>query len=246
MSKKKNDPKQHWHNHQAGVRYFIKQLESRESGKDTREKFRDFCELAYCSLAKKTAYDPTRAEELEERYMTVVHSYNDLDIVRNTYPELLALTFIHAGQYGDFLGNIAEQINATAAEMGQFFTPKEVSDMMADMVMEDARYIIPQRGFITVMDPTAGAGVTLLSAARALNSLGYPPSRHMYAHAVDVSALAYKMGYIQLTAASIPAKVIRGNSLTMEVFETAHTPAYIPFIQRYGEDSIAAIAEDIA
>ena len=58
---------------------FITKLSSGDHSKTESEKFRDFCEMAYCALAKLTA-DSERGEALEARYMQIVGQYEDKDI----------------------------------------------------------------------------------------------------------------------------------------------------------------------
>ena len=43
------------------------------------------------------------------------------------------------------------------------------------------------------------------------------------------------MCYLQLTLAGIPAQVIRGNSLSLEIFESAWTASAIPFLGQHGD-----------
>ncbi len=59
---------------------FVKELSRLDSSKTVTEKFRDLCELAYCAYAKPTA-TRERAETLESRYMQIVSSYPDKDIL---------------------------------------------------------------------------------------------------------------------------------------------------------------------
>lgn len=67
---------------------FIDRLRGYEPSKSLAEKFRDFCELAYCTYAKPMAA-PERQEELEAHYMQIVNTYRDKDTIRS-YPRLIA------------------------------------------------------------------------------------------------------------------------------------------------------------
>ena len=89
------------------IRTFVKSLEEREFSKTTRQKFWDFCELAYCALAKQATYGD-EAEALEERYMQIVGTYRDKDAVR-AYPELLALVYHEVMAGRDLLGPVAAE-----------------------------------------------------------------------------------------------------------------------------------------
>src|SRR5262245_12333449 len=91
------------------VSSFIKRIERIDTEKNVYELFRDFCEMSYCALAKRTT-PGERADQLEARYMQIVGTYRNKDTVR-AFPELLALacSAIDAGGC-DFLGQVASQM----------------------------------------------------------------------------------------------------------------------------------------
>ena len=211
---------------------FIQMLSRLEPSKSSHEKFRDFCELAYCAYAKPVAH-AAEQEALEARYMQIVNSYRDKDAVR-AYPELVAMVY-HGVQSGDFLGSIAVEIGALNDAQGQFFTPFEVSRLMAEMNLGENDSIIKEKGYLMVQEPAAGAGGMILAFAQAMQRRGYNPSRQLFVSAVDISAPCYWMCYLQLTLAGIPAQVIRGNSLSLEIFECAWTASAIPFLGYHGD-----------
>lgn len=215
------------------VKTWVKKLEQLDRSKSIREKFRDFCEMAYCAIAKTTAPTPERADDLEARYMQIVGTYQDKDAVR-AYPELLAMVAQGVDSGWDMLGLISSELNALDAGLGQFFTPMEVSLMMAQMLLGDVGSLIEQQGYITVSEPAAGAGGMVLAAATVLREQGFDPARHMLVWAVDVGHLAFQMCYIQLALAGIAAYVERADTLRLEHFTGAWTPAALIFHSAHG------------
>ena len=212
---------------------FTALLSRLDQSKSTAEKFRDFCELAYCAHAKLTA-SPERGEELEERYMQIVGTYENKDDIR-AMPELLALVWDAMLDGGDdFLGDLSAQLNVLDAKAGQFFTPYHVSQLMAQISLNDAKAHVDERGFITVCEPCAGAGGMVLAAADTLSSQGFNPSLQMLVHATDISEVCYHMCYLQLTFRGISAYIVRGNTLSLETFESAWTPAALTFYGKHG------------
>jgi hypothetical protein len=230
---------------QDRVKLFVKLLNTGDHSKNNHERFRDFIEMAYCAHAKAatlvTTKDQAYADSLEERYMRVVGTYRDPDMhtVREVFPELLAMcteTVVAGGC--DFLGMIAAELGALSDDMGQFFTPFQVSRMMASMTLGDCRTTIEQEGYITIEEPAAGAGSMVIACADVLeHELGLNPVIHMLVRAIDVSHVAYQMCYLQLTWRGIPALVQRANSLSMEVFEGAYTLAAVFFAKYHGHVS---------
>ena len=205
-----------------------------ERSKNDREKFRNFCELAYCAYAKLTAPTPESADEFEERYMRIVNSYQDKNVIR-AYPEFLARTIMAVQDGIDILGIVAAELNVLDSRQGQFFTPMSLCKLMAKMNLFDARHFIEERGYITLGEPAAGSGAIVLAYAEELRHLGYDPAIHMLVQATDLNPLAYQMCFIQLTSAGIPAGVIHGNSLSLEIFESAWTaPAINGFYRHHG------------
>ncbi len=166
---------------------FIQKLSSLETSKSPQEKFRDFCELAYCAYAKPVAQVADQ-ETLEDRYMQIVSTYRDKDAVR-AYPDLVAMVY-HGVQSGDFLGSIAAEIGALNDAQGQFFTPFEVSRLMAEMSLSENEPLIQEKGYLTVQEPAAGAGGMILAFAQAMRRRGYNPNRHLFVSAIDISPLA--------------------------------------------------------
>jgi len=211
---------------------FIKKLSNLEPSKTPQEKFRDFIELAYCAFAKRTAA-PEDKESLEARYMQIVGTYRDKDAVRS-YPELIGMVY-QGVQSCDFLGAVAGELGALNGAQGQFFTPFEVSRMMAEMTISDHEPTIQKRGYLTVQEPAAGAGGMILALAQTMQRRGHDPASQLFVCAIDISAQCYWMTYLQITLAGIPAQVIRGNSLSLEVFETAWTAAAVPFLDKHGD-----------
>lgn len=206
---------------------FLSQISNLDHSKTTAEKFHDFCELAYCSLAKVTA-DEDKGQQLENRYMEIVGTYRDKDTIR-AYPELLS--HINQGVWHgqDALGVIAAELNVLDEKQGQFFTPMHVCELMAMMTLTDAKQIIGDQGFITVSDPCAGAGAMFIANADQLHRQGFDPERHMLAHGIELNRLSYQMAFIQLSLKGIPAYVEHGNSLSLECFDGAWTPSTLYF-----------------
>ncbi len=213
---------------------FIKRLESFDRSKDKGEHFRNFCTLAYCALAKQTAFSKEEADNFEERYMSVVHSYKNKDDVRRM-PELMSYTML-ALQHGgtDFLGEVATQLNVLDKANGQFFTPYHISAMMSKLLLPDVTKTIERDGFFSASDPAAGAGCMLLCIADQVEQQGFDLSETLSVEAIELNRITYQMLFVQLALRGIPARVINGNALMREIFETAYTPMAKHFVNKHG------------
>ncbi|WP_299846403.1 N-6 DNA methylase [uncultured Paracoccus sp.] len=208
---------------------FLRALDGFDRSKTRSETFRIFCEMAYCALAKRVSPCPEQRDRLEADYMRCVGLFPKPDDVRRM-PELLGIaTLAIAGGGVDFIGEVAGAIGALDARLGQFFTPYEVSRLMAEMSLGDVAAQIEAQGFITVQEPAAGAGGMVLAMADALEGQGFDPARHVWVEAVELSRSTFHMAYIQIASRGIAGRVIHGNSLTMECFDKAFTPAGLLF-----------------
>lgn len=209
------------------VKEFLKRLSQLDRSRSDREKFQDLLELAYCAFAKTTAPTPERADELETRYMSIVNRYQDKDTIR-AYPDLIGMAW-KAVQGGgvDFFGDVSAQLNVLNASQGQFFTPYNLCRMMAEMQLSDIGGVIEREGYVTLSEPACGAGALVLAAADVFEQQGFRLDQHLLVQAVDVSPLCYYMAFLQLSWRGVAAHVVRGNSLSLETFESAWTPAAV-------------------
>ncbi len=118
----------------------------------------------------------------------------------------------HNGKgFYDPLGDIfMETITGRDAKYkGQFFTPPEVSDMMAMITvgekLEDGK---------KVADPACGSGRTLLSMAKI--------NRKLFFCGADVDQLCCKMTLLNMLVNSLEGEVAWMNSLSLEHYKTWH------------------------
>lgn len=169
------------------VAQFVKVLNSIDGSKRRGEVFSDFCELAYCALAKVAAPTVDDRDKLECQYMEVVARYQNKDDIRKM-PELLAISYdaINAGGI-DFLGSVAGELGTLDAKLGQFFTPYAVSRMMAEIILQGAGEVIDKKGFITIQEPAVGAGGMLLAAADVIEEMGFPRASCVETHYLSKS-----------------------------------------------------------
>ncbi|MGB3316781.1 MAG: N-6 DNA methylase, partial [Albidovulum sp.] len=201
------------------VARFVRCMADIDGSKSRTEVFRDFCELAFCTLAKTAAQNAEEAERREANYMEVVGRYRNKDDVRKM-PELLSMAVLALNLGGiDFLGRVAGEIGALDSDMGQFFTPYEISRLNAEMSLGDARGIVAEHGFLTLGEPAAGAGCMVIAAADTLEAQGIDPARQLWVEAVELNRSTFHMCYIQTALRGIAGVVIHGNSLSLERFD---------------------------
>lgn len=213
---------------------FIKAFDRLAHHRERHDVLADFLEMAVCAIRKTTLPQGPAADAIEEQYMSVVKR-NTVEDVR-AMPELLGIATLAVQDGGcDFLGQVVVDLELSNEHMGQFFTPYDVSRMMAEMILGDAGEAMKERGFITLHEPASGAGGMIIAAADVLQGQGFDIGRQLYVDATDLSPMCFKMTYLQVSLRGIPATIRRGNSLSLEMFDHAATPAFLPFYLTHRE-----------
>jgi hypothetical protein len=186
--------------------------------------FRDFVAIAALEISNAT--DKRHYATREEEYLKIVARYNKDEF------EELARGFAHIvcgleDGLCDFMGSLFMSLELGDAWKGQFFTPYEISRLMASITMGDQiKRDIERQGFVTVSDPCIGGGAMVIAAAHVMLDAGINYQQHMHAVAVDVDIVSVHMAYIQLSLLHIPAVIYHGNSLSMEIWSEWHTPTH--------------------
>lgn len=156
-----------------------------------------------------------------------------------TKEEMLALGEIHNsiielmqyyqsnGVYFDVAGKIFHTMGMLSRDKGQFFTPQHLADLCGRLtISKDIDAEIAEKGYITVNEPACGGGAQVLAMATALTKAGYNPQNVMLTTATDVDKRCTHMCYFQLSYYGLPARVIHGNTLTLDKWDCFKTPAY--------------------
>lgn len=189
------------------------------------EVFRDFCELS--ALSFSNAVDKLQFETREARYLDIAKRYEREDL--NRFARMLAcVTMSLEGGFKDCLGELFMTLELGDHWRGQYFTPYTVSYLMAKMTMGTSRSDIEAAGgFITLSEPTVGAGGMVIAAAQALHEEGINYQQCLHVTAQDIDATAVHMAYIQLALLHVPALVIHGDSLACSCWQHWATPAHV-------------------
>ncbi len=182
--------------------------------------FSDFVTMGSASLHNAVHH----CDEIESEYMSIVGKYNKKEVER------ICKLFSHVilgleESVCDFLGDIYMSLEFGNARAGQFFTPWSLSKMMASMCHSESLAAMDKE-FITFSDPACGAGCMAIAFSETMREAGHNPQKRLWVQCWDVDSLVARMCYIQLSLLHIPAEIVIGNSLTLEVHRVMRTPAY--------------------
>lgn len=186
--------------------------------------YSDFLEMAAISLSNSV--DFLNRNEREKRYLDIISGYSKEEgaIFQKLFGELVTAL---EEETTDVLGELFMELQLGSKWKGQFFTPIHVSKAMGMVTLNDVDKLIQERGFITVLEPASGGGSRIIGLALALREKGHNYQKDMVVTAVDLDVKAVHMCYIQLSLLGIPAIVLHGNTLSMEMYEEWKTPFYI-------------------
>ena len=185
------------------------------------EVFSDFITLAASELDMARIRTPENMEHCRK----ICVRYEASDIANMQEMFCLMVCALEA-KFHDFLGAIFMELELGDDRNGQYFTPYHVQSLLARLLMPDVDETIRREGFVTVSDPASGAAGMIVAYAEILLEAGYNPSVHMFGSCIDIDPVAADMAFVQLSLLGIPAEVVTGNTLTMQLSRVRYTPVY--------------------
>jgi hypothetical protein len=182
--------------------------------------FSDFCEMAALSLANGIIKSDTR----EQRYLDIVKRYEKAEVEQ--IARLFQITIDGVDLHSDFLGEMFMTLELYNKWTGQFFTPIDLSRMIAELNLHGIEETIKREGFFTALEPACGSGGMVIALASALYDKGINPQQTMHVTAIDLDPTAAHMAYIQMSLHGIPGAVFIGDTLRMEMRDCFVTPMH--------------------
>lgn len=192
--------------------------------------FEDFVHMMFLAIIGK----PEDARKLpaingsEERVSVFLKAAEMLgeEMARRPFEDLLGLV------HQDIRGNHSQQ------GTGSFYTPTSLCKAMAELVDADlaAAHADAERHFAAgelyrVLDPTIGAGRTLMSFAEV-----HREHIHLLRFfGTDIEANAVRMAFVNCTLCGMAAEIRHGNELTGEVWAVYRTPEWYYYEQKREE-----------
>lgn len=173
-------------------------------------------------------------EEREKRYLQVIKKYQkeEQTLIAEIFSMIFALlssVVYDNGRFYDNLGELFMRCNQGSSSAGQYFTPFQVSAMMARMIIGNEILEKAQNdGILTLNDSCCGGGGMMMAALDVLkNKYHINYTRNCFILCSDIDLRCVHMTYLQLALAGVPAIVKHQNSLTGETWSVWKTPAFI-------------------
>jgi type I restriction-modification system DNA methylase subunit len=186
--------------------------------------FRHFVELS--AIAFSNVADPSNKDAREAQYLAIVKQYTPEEFQK--FPELLGmLTLCLEQESTDVLGVLYHRLELHNEQSGQFFTPYPVCQLMAKMLVLNAKRLVEEQEFIRAHEPCVGSGAMVIALAQALREEGINYQQCLHVTAVDIDLLAVHMAYIHCTLLHIPAIIVHGDTLRLKTFSVWRTFAHV-------------------
>ncbi len=195
---------------------------------------RDFFELSAISI--RNTVDLTKHEEYEKRYLNTAKQYSKEQLGIFSSCLGLFMSEIHEAMNGsrgfrDFAGEIYMDSGTSNGKAGQFFTPYNVSHLMAECTLNrdevEAKFSEDPDHVLTLYEPTCGAGGLIVASIDVLNRMGVNYAWNVFVDCGDIDPRCVHMTYLTLSLLGVPAVVRLGDALMMDYREAWFTPAYL-------------------
>lgn len=172
--------------------------------------------ITMSAIAVSNAVDKKHFDEREKRYLEIVGRYTKQEL--ETFADMFAalVMALEDDPNQDFLGELYMCLELSNDHAGQFFTPYHVCELMSKVTTPKKEFQekIEDRGWVSVNDPTCGAGALLVAFANQCKREGINYQRDVLFVAQDIDYIVGMMCYLQMSLLGMPGYVVIGNTLT--------------------------------
>lgn len=188
----------------------------------------DFLYLSAVSMAN--LFPSAEKQEREKSYKAIWNRYPEE--YRILLSQLLAIVVLalEENPEQDFLGSLYHKLELHQTQKGQFFTPYDISQFMAEIQFAATKPDkLKVNKYISVNDPACGSGAMLIAFANIARKHGINYQKDILFIAQDIDQTAALMCYIQLSLLGCPAIIIIGDSLGKPSFHPDNSVWCTPF-----------------
>lgn len=184
----------------------------------------DLMAVMACTLSNVLDTDEKRKADREKEYKDSIARLGGVEIPAKVFTVVTQALERDPDQ--DFLGRLYMNLGLGSHWKGQFFTPFSISQLMAeiDLHRDEVNDEIEKSGWISVNDPSCGAGSTLIAAASALRMqhINYQQATAFVGQ--DIDRVAAQMCYIQISLLGCPGYIVVADTLTDPISGPVLTP----------------------
>lgn len=201
---------------------FYGEFQTLMSRRSSWEVWSDWVEAVAITISNPLEFRQAVREKRGERIQEIMKRYSDEE--QKTFARMfdILVDALERKPDQDFLGNVFESLNLNSHWKAQFFTPYDVADAMAHIILGSVTNVLEGKNWIDVLDPCSGAGVLLVAARNYMVSVGVGYDKVLYV-GQDVDQTAALMGYIQISLLGCAGYIVVGDSLRYPVTHIGNT-----------------------
>lgn len=206
--------KQKEENIQGTEKEFIDLFNELTTSRSDWQVWSDLMAVMACTLSNVLDTDEKRKADREKEYKDSIARLGGVEIPAKVFTVITQALERNPDQ--DFLGSLYMNLGLGSHWKGQFFTPFTISHLMAeiDLHRDKVNDEIEKSGWISVNDPSCGAGSTLIAAASALRMQKINYQLQVLFVGNDIDRVAAQMCYIQLSLLGCPGYIAVTDTLT--------------------------------
>lgn len=184
----------------------IKEINRLSGRYSAYEIFSDWIKMLAISISNSV--DVLNYDNREKEYMDIAKKYNsdELKIISGMCGMLIMAM---EEEMTDILGYIYHNLELHGKHLGQFFTPYHLCQLMAEVTEP----IYNEKGYITVNEPSVGAGGNIIAFCEKLKKEGINYQQCVKVVGQDLDWKCVYMAYVQFSLYGIPAVVVQGDTL---------------------------------
>ncbi len=190
--------------------------------------FDDFVKMVAISLSNSTEIIHNKIwEKRESEYKTIASKYTKEEFC--DFIKILAiLSNLYNEKIFDYLGYIYMKCEMGNKRTGQFFTPYNLSELIAKLSIDDIEKIRQTDNIITLNEPACGGGGLILAYLKNLkdNNINYQKKVKIIAQDLDFRSVY--MTYVQLSLIGARAKVMQVDTLAAHNVNNKECIFYTP------------------
>lgn len=184
----------------------IKAIKSIAGKYSVYEVFGDWIKMM--AIAISNSVDYRHVSEREKKYLEIAKKYTSNEM--KLFSDMLGmLTLAMDEEMEDVLGYIYQHLELHGKQLGQFFTPYHLCQLMAGIT----ELTYDSKGYITVNEPAVGAGGNIIAFCEKLKKEGINYQQCVKVVGQDLDWKCVYMSYVQFSMYGIPAVVIQGDTL---------------------------------
>lgn len=149
-------------------------------------------------------------EKREESYKNTARQYDTSELEQMS--EMIAMLVISLTEMHDALGEIYMHLGMGAKKTGQFFTPRSVSRLCAQLVVENQKP--DEDGIYRINEPACGSGGMVIAEMCEMRARGVHYQRDCKVVCQDLDWRCVDMCYVQLSLLGVKAVVVQGSTLS--------------------------------